>query len=570
MVEAVTQWWFALLVLVGAGWAVDSVLQRDEETSLRLETIWLGLIGFTSITYALNLFTGLVGWQMKSVILILMVLGALRLSKFACSRTFHRRRMSLNDIYWAVFLIVTITLLANWSIGSAQQGDSSVYHIGLVDYAAKYPVIPGLANLHSRLGFNSTTYLVSAVFQNGLWGIEGFRLANGFICILVLFEVVIRVRKIVHLGSGDISDYVIIIGINIVVYSAIWIPSTAISSPNPDLPSALLLLIAIAYSSRAFLTGDSWEYGFAFSFAALSFTFRPLTAPLLAYLFVLIAHKIWITRSFHRSTVIIVGVSSFLIFMVVLRSVVTTGYLYYPSQFRIGWLDWAVPKSSAKIDLNAIEAWAKTPAVPYEQVLHSNSWVGGWIARWKQYFLLPSISVLYGGLLLVWALRYNFRKLLIVVPIKLFIAITFLILFWGYSAPDPRFAVGVIAAAIALPASWALMSFGEFKIMKITAAQFLLFFLCCAQFFYIAATPTYPYSTLFRSAAVQFDSGFIPFQGAPTDSVVLKSGLVVQVPSDGDGGGCFRTEMCTIGVNSMNEGLVFRGVDITDGFRIED
>ena len=248
----------------------------------------------------------------------------------------------------------------------------------------------------------------------------------------------------------------------------------------------------------------------------------------------------------------------------------TSGYLYYPSQFRIGWLDWAVPKSSAKIDLNAIEAWAKTPAVSYEQVLHSNSWVGGWIARWKQYFLLPSISVLYGGLLLVWALRYNFRKLLIVVPIKLFIAITFLILFWGYSAPDPRFAVGVIAAAIALPASWALMSFGEFRIMKITSAQFLLLFLCCAQFFYIAATPTYPYSTLFRSAAVQFDSGFVPFQGAPTVSVVLKSGLMVQVPSDGDGGGCFRTEMCTIGVSSMNEGLVLRGIDITDGFRIED
>ena len=181
MVEAVTQWWIALVVLVGAGWVVDSVLQRKEKTSLRLETIWLGLIGFTSITYALNLFAGLVGWQMKSVILILMVLGALRLSKFAFSKTFHRKRTSLNDIYWAVFLIATITLLANWSIGSAQQGDSSLYHIGLVDYAAKYPDIPGLANLHSRFGFNSTTYLVSAAFQNGLWKIEGYRLANGFV-----------------------------------------------------------------------------------------------------------------------------------------------------------------------------------------------------------------------------------------------------------------------------------------------------------------------------------------------------------------------------------------------------
>jgi hypothetical protein len=254
--------------------------------------------------------------------------------------------------------------------------------------------------------------------------------------------------------------------------------------------------------------------------------------------------------------------------MVVIRSIAISGYVFYPSALRVSWLDWAVPKSSAEIDLNAIEAWAKTPAVPYAQVLQSNSWINGWISRWKQHFLLPLISIFLGCLVLVIAMSYNIKALLQNIPTKLFIAIVMLIIFWGYSAPDPRFAVGIIAAAVALPASWGIAQLGGRKISKFTAAQLMLLLIVGAQFLYIALTPTYPYSTLFRKASTQFDTGFLPFEGAPTKSVVLDSGLVIQVPTDDKG--CFRVEMCTVGVNSMTEGLELRGMKITDGFRIED
>ena len=557
------------MMLVGIGRTIEMRFSSKNIHQPQMGTVWLGLTGFACLIYAFSLFRGLVGWQLKTVILLFVFLGISHTTKFVELGTFLKRRLKLCDLFVLIMVGVPIVLLANWSIGSAQVGDSSVYHIGLVDYAAKYPVIPGLANLHSRFGFNSTTYLLSAVFQNGFWGVEGFRLANGFICILVLFEVVIRVRKIVKSGSGDISDYVLLIGLNIVIYSAIWIPSTSISSPNPDLPAALLLLMAIVYSSKAFLVGDDKHYGLAFCVAVLSFTFRPVTAPLVVFLFSLIAYQIFAQKRIQRITVVTLLLTGLLLSLVVIRNIVISGYLYYPSALRVSWLDWAVPKSSAEIDLNAIEAWAKTPAVPYAQVLQSNSWIGGWISRWKQYFFLPSISILFGGLVLITAMRYNIKGALHNAPIKLFITIIILVTFWGYSAPDPRFAVGVIAAAIALPASWGLVLLGECKIKKrFTSVQLALLLIIGAQFSYIALTPTYPYSTLFRSASVNYESGFVPFQGAPTRSLTLKSGLIIQVPSAD--GGCFRTEMCTIGVNSMTEGLVLRGADITDGFRIED
>lgn len=568
MAEVLAQWTIALMVLAGVGWVIELALERRKDAGSYLETLWLGLSGITGMMYALNVFTGLVGWQIKIVISFFMALGALNLLIFKFFKALRKERLGKLNICLGVFLTATTLLLANFSIGSGQEGDSSVYHIGLVDYAAKYSVIPGLANLHSRFGFNSTTYQLGAVFQNGLWGVEGFRLANGFICVLVLLEVVNRIRKMVRSGYGDISDYILLFGLNIVIYSAIWIPSTAISSPNPDLPAALLLLIAITYSSRAFLKGGNMEYGLAFSLAALSFTFRPLTAPLVIFLFILIAQRTIIAKRIHRFTVIMVGMGSFLILMVALRSIVISGYLYYPSAFRLNQLDWAVPKSLAEIDLKAIEAWAKTPTVPYEQVLQSNSWISGWISRWKQHFLLPSISILLGGLVLVMAARYNLKELLHTAPTKLFFAVLILIAFWGYSAPDPRFAVGLIAVVVALPASWGLSLLSNRRFSKFSVAHLALLLIVGAQFSYIALTPTYPYSTLLRKASEQFDSGFVPFEGAPTKSVVLETGLVIQIPTDD--GGCFRIEMCTIGINSMTEGLVLRGTDITDGFRIED
>ena len=556
------------MMLVGIGRTIKSGFSSKNSQDLQMVTVWIGLTGSVCLIYFFNLFTGLVGWQLKTVILLFALLGIWETTKFLKRVTFMKERPHFFDVFIGIVTVITIVLLSNWSIGSAQTGDSSLYHIGLVDYAAKYPVIPGLANLHSRFGFNSTTYLLSAVFQNGFWGVEGFRLANGFVCLLVLFEVLIRVRKIAKSGIGDISDYLLLIGINIVIYSAIWIPSTAISSPNPDLPAALLLLIAITYSSRAFLKGRNMEYGLAFSIAALSFTFRPLTAPLVIFLFVLITHRTLITKRVHRFTVIMVGVGSFLILMIVLRSIVISGYLYYPSAFRLDQLDWAVPKSSAEIDLKAIEAWAKTPTVPYEQVLQSNSWISGWISRWKQHFLLPSISILLGGLVLVMAARYNLKGLVHTAPTKLFFAVLISIAFWGYSAPDPRFAVGLVAVVVALPASWGLSLLSDRRLSKFSVVHLALLSIVGAQFSYIALTPTYPYSTLLRKASGQFDSGFVPFEGAPTKSVVLESGLVIQIPTDD--GGCFRIEMCTIGVNSMTEGLILRGTDIADGFRIED
>lgn len=568
MAEVLAQWVIALTAIAGVGWTVEMALKRNRDAGSYLETLWLGLGGITSVIYALNLFTGLVGWQMKILISCFIALGARDLSRFEFLKTLRKRRITKLDICLGVFAAATTLLLMNLSIGSGQKGDSSVYHIGLVDYAAKYSVIPGLANLHSRFGFNSTTYQLSAVFQNGLWGVEGFRLANGFICVLVLLEVVKRIRKIVRSGYGDVSDYILLLGLNIVVYSAIWIPNTAISSPNPDLPAALMLLVAITYSSSAFLKGGNMEYGLAFSLAVLSFTFRPLTAPLVIFLFVLLVKRTLTSKRIDRLLVITVGMASFLILMVVLRSIIISGYVYYPSTFRLDGLDWAVPKSSAEIDLKAIEAWAKTPSVPYEQVLQSNSWVSGWISRWKQYFLLPSITIVIGCLVLVIAARYNLKELFHQAPKKLISVVLISILFWGYSAPDPRFAVGLVAVVIALPASWGLTLLSDCRLSKFSVAHVALLSIIGAQFSYIALTPTYPYSSLLNKASERFDSGLVPFQGAPTKSVVLESGLVIQIPTED--GGCFRIEMCTIGVNSMNEGLVLRGTDISDGFRIKD
>jgi hypothetical protein len=153
MVEAIFQWWIALMMLAGIGHMIESVIYSRKNRALQMGTVWFGLTGFVCLIYSFNLFTGLVGWQLKTVIVLFAPLGIWKTAKFLKVGAFPRWRPKLFDVFVGILVVVVIVLLSNWSIGSAQFGDSSLYHIGLVDYAAKYPVIPGLANLHSRFGF---------------------------------------------------------------------------------------------------------------------------------------------------------------------------------------------------------------------------------------------------------------------------------------------------------------------------------------------------------------------------------------------------------------------------------
>ena len=79
-------------------------------------------------------------------------------------------------------VIIAAVIIAHAALIAAQQRpqiDTGNYHLPAALWARAYPVVPGLANLHGRLGFNSSFHLFAASFAYGPFRTLPQSIANG-------------------------------------------------------------------------------------------------------------------------------------------------------------------------------------------------------------------------------------------------------------------------------------------------------------------------------------------------------------------------------------------------------
>ena len=98
-------------------------------------------------------------------------------------------RAGLRQNFWLAIIVLLLALwIANRAIGPLQNGDTGLYHMGAVTWAASYPIVPGLGNLHERLAFNSTFFLYAAMLGVGPWAEKSHYLANGLLLLVLLAQ----------------------------------------------------------------------------------------------------------------------------------------------------------------------------------------------------------------------------------------------------------------------------------------------------------------------------------------------------------------------------------------------
>ena len=65
--------------------------------------------------------------------------------------------------------------------------DTGLYHLQAVQWSTHYPAVPGLANLHYRLGYNNSVHLFAA-YTDAFWEGVAAHIANGFLLLVVLCQ----------------------------------------------------------------------------------------------------------------------------------------------------------------------------------------------------------------------------------------------------------------------------------------------------------------------------------------------------------------------------------------------
>ena len=341
---------------------------------------------------------------------------------------------------WSVFYLVGFSIFivvsVLCSLHPSLNNDSGLYYIQFMKWINQYPVVPGLANLHDRLGFNSHWHLLSAVFDVNNLGRFTNDL-NGFLFILIglgSFDSAARLNKKPNL------------------YDAIWVLFPLpfflllrfVTSSAPDLPSTLIPLVYFSLlldkNCKASLTVVSTLIAFAVTIKVISIFHALAVIPLL---FSVIKKGKW------KEFLISIGLVALICLPWLGRNIIQTGYLIFPMEsIDLFQFDWKVPNELAANTRKMVDIHARFGSYNLSNIGKPMSiWIPTWLNTQSKSVLIILGSTILGSLLLFIAGSFHWfqKKTDEAAILNVFISLTVIIslLFWWKSGPNPRFIYGV-------------------------------------------------------------------------------------------------------------------------------
>jgi hypothetical protein len=106
---------------------------------------------------------------------------------------------------WSRPFAVGLLVFALWTANHALPPggmDDYTYEFQSIRWFHDYPIVPGLANLHGRLGFNDSHHLFAAMLSVGIWKGAVNHLFNGFFVLLACMLLLGSVRDLAKGGKG--------------------------------------------------------------------------------------------------------------------------------------------------------------------------------------------------------------------------------------------------------------------------------------------------------------------------------------------------------------------------------
>ncbi len=273
--------------------------------------------------------------------------------------------------------------VANHALGLPAMDDYN-YELHAVRWFHDFRIVPGLANLNGRIGFNNSHHLWAALLSVGPWSGAPNPLWNGFFLALAIIPLLASVQKI---ASGKATDADMFAGLLIspclgLVVFGIFGPMISTLKADVFICAATVTL-AILLVEFAGSTVESGRY------AAIGATLLALSAVMFsvklsggifsAVIAVAVGLRLitkfgWKRRQFAAPATIAVLV----VFCTLLRGAILSGYPLYPSTVLGINVDWRVPVAQARAELAYITSWAQLRATYDPSVVTGWAWIRDW------------------------------------------------------------------------------------------------------------------------------------------------------------------------------------------------
>lgn len=471
--------WFLLFIsLFGWGnvvsFSIGKLFKRNIFSTW--DKYWIGFVFLIFLLQIIHLFFPM----NKFVSIIIILFGALLSIIFLLTnnRVVNRAVNWIKKNYLFVLcLIFLVSLVANQTFSSNLLYDFGLYYQQTIKWIQNSELIPGLANIHGRFGYNNASFLVASLYDGIELIPQSFRILSSGMIISTLVYSGLKIWDLIV--KRNITYFNIYWSFALVLLLSLTFYNEGVNliSVSPDIFVSLFELVIIGILvdmvenkeriSERFLLLMLLVGGlFCIKLSAAVFVLFSL----LVGIFILLKAGELAKMFKSRALWIVTIIAGICVLVWILRSILLTGFTFYPfAKFGIN-VNWNVGVEQAMIESNWITSWARIPHMNPSEVLGNNEWIMPWIERNKG-IMSFSFPLVLGVLLSFPALvssklKNRFLPLLVVPVSSLF--------FWFFTAPDVRFTSAV---------TWVffVLSFLLFTdtIKKEKVSLFLLFFISC-------------------------------------------------------------------------------------------
>jgi hypothetical protein len=268
-----------------------------------------------------------------------------------------------------VIVTSALALIAAWLFSQAPADiDTLLYHHQLTKWLAKFGAVKGLALIHNRFGFISSTFALAAPLESVLPGRSGTAV-NGFVlCVAVIQASVMLVGNRSRLSSGRMFFPLGVVG-TIALQSALREPTGA----SPDFAASVLAIAAIWALLERDPEGEALAAAFVISCGLP--LLKLSTAPAGAVIALVSLGGFW--RRQQTRLFVPLGVSALLAMAFAATSLRVTGALLFPVAETSVNVPWGLGAEETQRVALDVRDWARWNGPPPEGMT-PYAWLGPW------------------------------------------------------------------------------------------------------------------------------------------------------------------------------------------------
>lgn len=368
MLAILATWGAAAVILIGIGLLVRGFARVEERSTAEPEFLGCFWVGFAVLVLLLQTwhFALPIDWRAAAATSVSGIVG------LAVGRQWVRQWLATvgRARAAAVLSLVAWIWLANRAVGPPGAFDSGVYHIPAVEWATAHAIVPGLGNLHGRLGFNNSSLLYTALLDIGPWRHRSEHLANGLLLAALMVQIIFACIRLARGHGWSASDAFLAVLLLPCLYLATDPTNLNMASPTTDGAVIIMTFVSaaccVSVLAREGYSGGAIHRALTGALLMVAGMTTKLTTIAYSAMGWLLLAAWWMRTPkessggrTRRAGVLAISLAAAMAGTWVARGIVLSGYPAFPMRVGAVNVDWRVPEERAQAYQREITLYAR-------------------------------------------------------------------------------------------------------------------------------------------------------------------------------------------------------------------